>query len=799
MSIKVPEQFIITIEMTSDWHVGDGSGRGEIDSVVQRDQDNLPYIPGKTLIGILRDSCEQVALALDNNSGKKWQNWINFLLGDQPALADGTIEAEPRPSLVFIGSAYLDKTLRDALNSKPKLKSAIAFIKPGVAIDPITGSVIPKCLRFEEVVRRGATLTSEHCTLNFSGYPNLTEDEKKTAFAILIAGAELVERLGGKRRRGYGNCKITIDEHSDYYLKWLQENYLAIGEPPQWENPVIPNNSNQSISGHSTWYSVPLTITPEAPIIIPKRTVGNVIECLDYIPGRYFLGYLHQKFGQYLNVTQAIAMNHLIVTNGTIAINHAPSRPTPFCLFTEKLNGDIKTGKGVYNRLEEPETEKVQLKGERGGYIGMLQPGDTQFPEYKTVKLQLNTHNTIRDEVQRPTSDVGGVYSYQAISPGTTFKAELRLPQTIKKHLDEKLPNWWKELEGHLRIGQSKKDQYGLIKIKTEEPKKKTYPFKSDLEKLYIWFLSDVLLRDEKLNSTTDPDIFRQELAKELGVTLEEREDDDLLSLMMRSRRTAAWQVRWGLPRPTLVGWQAGSCVVYQVTLGTIKPEKLAELEAKGIGARRAKGYGQICFNDPLLTQNLCKYRQSNSQSDNAPKSENSATSTNSQSFIRANDLSFEYARTIEIAAWREAIENKAVEIAANEENRERILGLRILGDESHPSMSQLGNLRSNLARLQQVGDRENITRWITALQNVPNRREKWDKTANGLKKIGELLTDVHKIWQVLDLPYLDLNMTQEGWNTLQKILWAEAVRTLISFIIRAHKRDLEKRQKETA
>lgn len=96
----------ITITMQSDWHVGTGMGRGELDSVVQRDGDNLPYIPGKTLTGILRDSCEQVALGLDNGQTRGlWHGWINFIFGDQPALAQGAIEPEPRPALIAIGSA----------------------------------------------------------------------------------------------------------------------------------------------------------------------------------------------------------------------------------------------------------------------------------------------------------------------------------------------------------------------------------------------------------------------------------------------------------------------------------------------------------------------------------------------------------------------------------------------------------------------------------------------------------------------------------------------------------------------
>ena len=61
MSLNPATNFTLKISMESDWHVGAGAGRGEIDRVVQRDTDDLPYIPAKTLTGILRDGCEQVA------------------------------------------------------------------------------------------------------------------------------------------------------------------------------------------------------------------------------------------------------------------------------------------------------------------------------------------------------------------------------------------------------------------------------------------------------------------------------------------------------------------------------------------------------------------------------------------------------------------------------------------------------------------------------------------------------------------------------------------------------------------
>lgn len=785
--------------MTSDWHISSGTGRDEIDSEVQRDADHLPYIPAKTLTGILRDGCEQIVLALDNgNERGKWHNWINFLFGDQPTLAQDCIEMEPRPAFLSIRSAYLCKELKNALKARSKLKDAVAFIKPGVAIDYETGSAKPDFLRFEEVVRMDAVLTSENCSLDFDSYPNITSDQKKIAFALLIAGAKMVERLGGKRRRGNGTCQIRIvdDSKTNEWLKYLKENHdREVSDLPQWEKQKLSSNS-QFFEADSTWFTIPLTVETKSPIVLPKRTVGNVVECLDYIPGRYFLGHLHKVLGNHINVSEAIARGDLIITNATIEIDSIAGRPTPFCLFGEKLEGGLNKGQKVYNRFQESESKdddkdkEIQTKSERSGYVGKFD--GEKLPEYKTVKLEVNTHNTIDDEFQRPSPATGGaVYSYQAIPAQTTLKAELRLPQNVKEYLDSNLTDWLQNLSRDIRLGQSKKDQYGLIHITVDRPRLFTISnHVSNDNLLYVWFLSDVLLRDNCLRATTDPDIFTRGLERELGLkkdSLKVRDNNKLLSLMMRSRRTESWQVRWGLPRPSMLGWQAGSCVVYTITGEKPNPKKLAELEAKGIGDRRVEGYGQICFNDQLLTEKLSHLKREESES---------RPNLSELQAILESDSSFEYARIIETAAWREAIENKALTIASDPKKREEILGIKIDEDKSHPSMSQLGGIRSNLRNLQSNSDIVSMEIWIKSLKE--KRTKNWERTNNGLYKIECLVTKIDLIWQHLDLDLENLTITVNGVDQLQRKLWAESVRTLVDAIIRAHKRDLENQEEAT-
>src|SRR5690606_9013632 len=76
----------VVVSMRSDWIVGSGRGRaGGIDATVQRDADGLPYIPAKTLTGVLRDAAERVVAIVEPGADGPWHEWLVWTFGAQPA------------------------------------------------------------------------------------------------------------------------------------------------------------------------------------------------------------------------------------------------------------------------------------------------------------------------------------------------------------------------------------------------------------------------------------------------------------------------------------------------------------------------------------------------------------------------------------------------------------------------------------------------------------------------------------------------------------------------------------------
>ena len=196
----------LRLTFDSDWHVGSGAGiPGSVDRQVLRDEEGFPYVPGKTLTGILRDTAEWIADVRDTSEeGNKWKNVLIGLFGEQPESHGGTQGGFASGAAVGIGSATLSRDLRNYIQglrnaSGPDLRAALFTVRPGVKIDRGTGRAVADHLFSTERVR-GCTLYAPVKYLRGL----LSEDEEK----LLEDAVRAVRRLGGKRRRGGGRCRL---------------------------------------------------------------------------------------------------------------------------------------------------------------------------------------------------------------------------------------------------------------------------------------------------------------------------------------------------------------------------------------------------------------------------------------------------------------------------------------------------------------------------------------------------------------------------------------------------------------
>jgi len=773
--------------MLSDWHIGVGAGRsGDAHRLVRRDSDQLPYLPGKTLTGILRDACEQVAYGLDNGDKDGiWGRWVDYLFGDQPSLPQPARTDSPRPAAFTVSSAHLSVAIRRALAGKDTLRTAATFTKPGVAIDATSGRAKDHCLRYVEMARVGMVLHAEATV----AIPSDVASREAVA-ALLWAGARVARHIGGGRRRGSGKCAISLalDHH---------EGFLAIltttpPEPPRHQHHVV-GGASPALSGD--WVCLDLCLTTNSPVVVPAQTVGNVVERLDYIPGTYLLRLMTERCAYLgVDVRQAIARGDLIVTHALPMIGNTPGRTFPAALQQEKSAVASDTTRW-HNLFFGPPFDE-QLTGNPDGFISAQRDHVDAFRA--RLSQSVVTHSIVDDETQRPITDSVGVYSLQTIPARTCLRAQLRMRKSIADALSVREPHWWETLAGHCRIGLAKKGEYGDASLAVSA----AVPFEHTSipagGRLYVWLLSDLLLRDAHLRPTADVNVLVAVLSEKLkgGLTLVDAALP-AIAVAGRQHRTESWHVGWGLPRPSLAGLSAGTCVAL-VTSAPLDAEALGELELSGIGERRAEGYGQVVVNDPLLMRDVVQIH--NGEVTREEPSDTPALAAEDHAVVAI----------IERAAWHDAIRRISLQLAADPKRRTDILGIAYCeraepDDVPHatPSISQLMALLTMIQQAESLNDSV-IDQWRRHIDKTKGRKKEWEKSRDAIEK---LLTDKERVWHCLfgesaaagqahpdiePLLITDLVVNEAAIPVLQEKYWSLAVWTLADACIRAHTRYME-------
>lgn len=179
------------IEFFSEWHCGSGLSAGaDTDALVIKDAQGLPYIPGKTVKGLLREAAEEIAA---------WNPALpGALLPEALGIWD---EAETDPAKAMSqGEAFFSNAELPADERKTIVDNGLqvhlyrrvastAIGEEGVAVD---GS-----LRSMETTVP-CTLEGEIRHLNSALWP------------LMAQSAQYIKRLGVNRNRGLGRCSVTM-------------------------------------------------------------------------------------------------------------------------------------------------------------------------------------------------------------------------------------------------------------------------------------------------------------------------------------------------------------------------------------------------------------------------------------------------------------------------------------------------------------------------------------------------------------------------------------------------------------
>lgn len=180
------------IELFSYWAIGSGTGQGKgLDNILLKDDDNLPFIPGKTLKGLLRDAA--VECGATN---------INLLFGKATKNKDADNEENKKDKdytgILNFNNAYLPLNERNYLKENKKYIKGLYDTKMATRLDKNKQTIKGSLRKIEVCIP--ITLKASIETDN-----ELDEKQKTT----LKDAFKMLRLLGEKRYRGMGRCKLT--------------------------------------------------------------------------------------------------------------------------------------------------------------------------------------------------------------------------------------------------------------------------------------------------------------------------------------------------------------------------------------------------------------------------------------------------------------------------------------------------------------------------------------------------------------------------------------------------------------
>ena len=174
------------VKFFTDWHCGSGLAAGaDVDALVVKDNDGIPYIPGKTIKGLVRQALEEILAFRGKDMGKKIYECFGFFNGNRDSMKRGN---------AFFKNAELPEKDKEAIvreNLTPYLFRSVS----STAIDH-EGVAVPNSLRRIEVTVP-CTLEGEILDID-SG---IVEDVRDAL--------SFIKRVGLDRNRGLGRCSFS--------------------------------------------------------------------------------------------------------------------------------------------------------------------------------------------------------------------------------------------------------------------------------------------------------------------------------------------------------------------------------------------------------------------------------------------------------------------------------------------------------------------------------------------------------------------------------------------------------------
>ena len=176
------------------WHCGSGLSAGaDVDLLVIKDKNKLPFVPGKTMKGLVREALNDIL----HFQGKKL-DLLNLLFGKENAKKNGNkTETITEQGCLFFKNAELEDKIREEIVAS----QTADYLYEAISSTAIEANGVAK----DQSLRRMEVTVPCELYGEILDVPEANKEDIECAL-------KYIKRLGQNRNRGLGRCDISIVE-----------------------------------------------------------------------------------------------------------------------------------------------------------------------------------------------------------------------------------------------------------------------------------------------------------------------------------------------------------------------------------------------------------------------------------------------------------------------------------------------------------------------------------------------------------------------------------------------------------
>ena len=539
------------ITFYNEWHCGSGLSAGaDVDLLVIKDADGLPFVPGKTVKGLVREALTDICSFKAEDPSV-----IESLLGkpDNKKQSDVDDKFEGKQGLLFFKNACLDKITADAIKST----NTADFLYRNISSTEIgeDGVAEKHSLRKMEV--------TVPCVL--TGEIMFVPEENKEAISNAL---KYIKRLGQNRNRGLGRCDIDVTE--------------------VYEDTPVADKVSQK--GNTLYFECKLLTDV---ILSQSSATDGHQTTLDFIPGSNFLGIVADKLYKDASISdQAKLMlfhtGDVQFGDAHVEANGIRTLRVPASMYYPKLK-KVEEECFIHHAYEEPDTDdRPQLKQCRTGFYAFSD-------DKKIFKKDVSTSYAIKSahDYEKRRSMDEQMYGYESIREGLAFLFEVRFSNE-SIDLSQKVTE---ALVGVHRVGRSKTAQFGLVEIRQLADNKSFPNYNSDkpvvVKEVGKATSVQIVYADSRLiflDPNTNQPIFRPSI-DDLGFA-----EGEILwdKCQVRTFQYAPWNGK----RQT---FDSDRCGVEMGSVFVVRDAKRKDGTSDVVGSYTNEGFGKVIYNPSFL------------------------------------------------------------------------------------------------------------------------------------------------------------------------------------------------------